>query len=99
MFAAIFNFIFGLIAKVGDFILAPVYGIIGVLIPSSDQMIDGMFDFLETSTSMFQFICQNLLIPQFVMFALVTYLCGKFTFRVTLNAIKFVVNLYNKLKL
>lgn len=98
MFAAIFNFIFGLIAKVADFILSPIYGIIGVLIPNSEHMIDGMFDFLETASSMFQFICQNLLIPQFVLFALVTYLTGKFTFRVTLNAVKFVINLYNKLK-
>lgn len=99
MFGAIFRFLFGLIAKVGDFVLSPVYGLIDSIIPNSAELISNMFSFLEKGVGVLQFLCQNLLIPQFALFALVTYICGKYTFSITLNAVKFVINLYNKLKL
>lgn len=99
MFNAIFNFLFSLIGKLADIILSPAYLLFDALIPNASEGINTFFNFLAQGLSWIPWLSQMLLIPGVAMGIFITYILAKFTFNISLNVVKFALNVYDKLKL
>lgn len=99
MFNAIFNFLFSLIAKLADIILSPAYLLFDALIPGASEGVNTFFNFLSSGLSWIPWLSQMLLIPSVAMGIFITYILAKFTFNISLNVVKFALNVYDKLKL
>lgn len=99
MFNAIFNFLFSLIGKLADIILAPAYLLFDALVPNASSGIEQFFNFLNQALYFIPFCCQLLLIPSAAVNIFITYILAKFTFNISLNVVKFAINVYDKFKL
>lgn len=90
--------IFYVITKLFDILLSPIIAVITALFPSLGSLFTYIASFTATSLTYARSIVKLLLITDDMILTLLDYLLITYSIHVIILAIKFGINVYNKLK-
>lgn len=99
MINAIITGIFNLITNLFNTLLSPVLSVITSLFPSTQNLFSSISDFFSYAFYYTSFCRDLLLIPVAAFTLLFDYFVIKYTIRITVIAVKFALNIYNKFKI
>lgn len=99
MLNILINFVFTLIAKVGDLVLLPIISIISVIIPDFTSFYNAILQFIDIAFTYVFFFCKLLCIPSACLIALVTVGATYLTLVTSIRAYILVLKIYEKFKL
>ena len=98
MLSILINFIFTILAKISDIILAPFFAVFSTFIPSFDEFTQGISIFLTSAISYFSFILKLFMIPQICITSVVTLALAYVSMRAVLATYSFLVRTWKTLK-
>lgn len=92
------NFIFTIIAKIGDLILFPIISLISLLIPSFSDFYNGILSFIDYGFTFFLFFVKLLCIPKICMTTVLTVATASFSITIGLRVYTLIMRIYNNFK-
>lgn len=92
------KFVFKIITKIFDLIFSPLFAGINALFPSVSQYFGYISQFLTTALTYFATTARLALVPQGALLLLFDYFAIKYTIFITVQGIKFIMMVYDKLK-
>lgn len=98
MINAIIKGIFNLISSLFDALLSPLISVITALFPSLTPFFTSITSFFSYAFTYVRSILSLLCIPDTLILGLFDYFVILYTIHITVLAIKFALNIYNKLK-
>lgn len=90
--------IFYIITKIFDLIFTPFFNALFALFPALSTYLTYITSFLSRALSYVQFFTYSLFFPSGYMTAIFNYFIIKFSIFILSRSIKFIINVYNKLK-
>lgn len=98
MLQMLINFIFNIILTIVQAITTPFFSGLFALFPTVGQYFTNIMNFFSTALTYVTTILRWFLFEPTMLTLLFDYYVIKFTIHITIQAIKFTINLYNKLK-
>lgn len=92
------NLVFTIVGKIGDMILSPLISAITVLIPSFDDFINYIIQFINYGFTYIAFFIKLLMIPKECIQILVTVALATLTITLTVRSFSLIVKIYNYFK-
>lgn len=99
MISKLLKGLFFLITKLFDLLFTPLISAITVLFPNLSEYLSHILTFVNSACTYISTTLRLLLIDSTMMSALFDYFLITYSIYITVRSIKFIVNVYNKLKL
>lgn len=99
MISKLLQGLFFLITKLFDLLFSPLISAITLLFPDLSEYLSHIVSFINTSCTYVSSVLRLLLIDSTMMSAIFDYFLITYSIYITVRSIKFIVNVYQKLKL